>query len=559
MGVRAILVITWLVMLGGLGMILRLVKTNWFETGVILIFGSVMAGGFWKAHPLVFATTLMIWMVVGYIGWSVGRPRWLWIWPVAIVLFERLAGAYVAIALIYCAGMLVWELVMKRASELRQLAIVTGLTLILGLTRWFSLGGWRMFGGLVEVVTGQKPYSNLAGMLLATNYNYLRNYPSTIWYVIFLVFGLVVLGWCTWWLVRDTKRFLEANFRYLPLVGFLWLGLIWVRFIPMAAICTLPLAAGLLKLGQNKKWLRMLAAGGVMVAFIAIAGNQPAQIRLPVEQLKIIKDHKLQNNLLPSVDLVGYLFYQNWPGKGYLDMESEMFDEGDLVEAFGNVESFPEGYMENIVRTYDIRTILVNRGYDFLITYMGKSPEWALIYFDTNGVLFVRKDTVSKEFLAENELKFVDFSRNLGFDPEQVVKARAELEKFTGKYPGSVLAWGQLATIYRLLGKNDLAKKALFNIGENQWNYAVKTEMARIMAAQGSCREAEKWFLEAIKERGEQNLSRTVLDLAVLYAACFEDSEKARHYFARYNSYPIPPAERQKAWQIAKQFGIKLE
>ena len=79
------------------------------------------------------------------------------------------------------------------------------------------------------------------------------------------------------------------------------------------------------------------------------------------------------------------------------------------------------------------------------------------------------------------------------------------------------------------------------------------------MAAQGSCREAEKWFLEAIKERGEQNLSRTVLDLAVLYAACFEDMDKARHYFARYNSYPIPPAEREKAWQIAKQFGIKLE
>ena len=178
------------------------------------------------------------------------------------------------------------------------------------------------------------------------------------------------------------------------------------------------------------------------------------------------------------------------------------------------------------------------------------------MYFDENGALFIHKTRATPTLLEKHELQHVRLERNLGFDPETATESAAELEAFTTKYPQNYFAVGQLATIYRLTQQFDLADQTLTRIPSEHRNFATYTEMGRLDAARGLCKSAEENFLIALGFRNEKNYSRTILDLGVLYAGCFEDKAKAKHYFQRYNSFLITTSEREKLHALAKEFGI---
>ncbi|MCJ7826349.1 hypothetical protein MUP56_01890, partial [Patescibacteria group bacterium] len=219
----------------------------------------------------------------------------------------------------------------------------------------------------------------------------------------------------------------------------------------------------------------------------------------------------------------------------------------------------PSQQFTQITDKNSINTMLVSMDIGGLALAANADPNWALVYVETNGLLFVRRSQMPESFLTTHELKTIDLSRNLGFDPEKKNAAIAELLQYTERFPEAVLAKGQLATLYRMENQLDKAEAILMSIPEAKRTFVVKTELGRTMAARGKCKASEYWFLSALKERNERNFARATLDLGILYAACFNDKKKAQHYFARFNSYILHPAEREYLRQVAAQFGIVLD
>jgi len=148
---------------------------------------------------------------------------------------------------------------------------------------------------------------------------------------------------------------------------------------------------------------------------------------------------------------------------------------------------------------------------------------------------------------------------NLGVDREFIPEATTEHEKLIKKYPNNSLAIGQLATLYRIQKKPEKAERILHTIPQASWDYALYTEMGRTYASMGRCEEAETSFLAALDDRNEQNYSRAVLDLAIVYAGCLHDGDRAKHYFDRYLSYVLPQSEKEKTRKLAEDFGIQLD
>ena len=206
----------------------------------------------------------------------------------------------------------------------------------------------------------------------------------------------------------------------------------------------------------------------------------------------------------------------------------------------------------------DTNTLLIQRDFGLLPATLSQTPNWSLVYFNTDALLYVKTSSVSDDFLKDHALKYIDFGRNLGFDPAKGQEAIRELTQFINRYPDNVEAIGQLASIYRITGDFSSAQKLLDTIPEAKRTYAVNTEFGRVSAAQGHCVEAERYFLKALKEKPEMMFSRTVLDLAVLYAGCFKDTKTAAHYFSRFDSYQLPPDERERVRVLMKDFDITL-
>jgi tetratricopeptide (TPR) repeat protein len=279
----------------------------------------------------------------------------------------------------------------------------------------------------------------------------------------------------------------------------------------------------------------------------------------PQKQMDMITELNLPSNHFTTFDLTGYALYSLTPQKVILDAQDDLFDENILINFYSWPLTVSEKFFNNLVGGNYINTMLVNKNIGGLANTLSQHPDWALIYFDTNGFLFVKKDAVARKILEEDELRFINLTRNLGFNPGEIASATAELEKFTAKYPQNKMALGQLASLYRFNKDFSKAENTLRKIPLNEWDYAVYTEDGRIKAAEGLCKSAEESFIKALKDRSEQNYSRTVLELAILYVGCFGDRQKAKHYFLRYNSFLITPVEREKLRQIMKNFNISLE
>lgn len=171
----------------------------------------------------------------------------------------------------------------------------------------------------------------------------------------------------------------------------------------------------------------------------------------------------------------------------------------------------------------------------------------------------MRRNKVSESFLQKHELRHLSLVSNLGADPKHVPEATAELEYMLRLYPNNLLYRGQLATLLRIQGRADKAIRLLYEIPLHLWDYKLFTEMGRSQASVGNCTAAEQFLLRALDDRTETNFSQAVLDLAIVYVGCFQDKEKARHYFERYLSFTIPHSEKDKARKIASDFGIHVE
>ena len=537
---------------------------------------------FWKLHPFIFIIPLLLVSILAYLKyWQENSKTILWIIPIFFLWANLSGGSIFIIVSFFILAFLLLTIVQRikfliqpqlYASNKRVGLLLASIFLAVSLTFLNPSGVkiWTYSGKSIELLLGPtKSYSSLAGAILAANSTYVKEILSSYHFTLFLGYVLFMILGLAFFIVRDKLQFIRNIFPYFILIIFLIPGFVWIRLIHLSIFGSLPIFVFLVnyllsKISNSAFKTKVFSLGGYLIAF-AIPSifflNPPTQITVsePKAQLDFIRENGLPPNILTTPDLTGFTYYYLYPQRAGIDTLDDLFDEHETINIYSIVALLPEEFIKDISQTLGVSTILASKDADYLTLELSQNEDWALVYIDYNGFVFVKKDAVSQEFLNSNYLSEINLGRNLGFNIENIDKATEQLKRFTANNPESTLALGQLASLYRFQQKFDEAEKTLQKIPKNKRDFIFMTEMGRIKAAQGLCKSSEDWYLQALKLRKEQNLSRAVLDLAVLYAGCFQDKEKARHFFQRYNSYPISPGEREKARKIAKDFGISLE
>lgn len=546
--------------------------------GVFL--ATVFAGSYWKLHPLIFLTPLVLSSVYLYLKWRKTGSRAVLLLPLLFLLCANVSGGFIFVLggifflIVVLEGALslvnrfLTQPIVSAKGKLHFLFLGFFSGLLISLLNPAGLSIWRYGKTFLDLILSpQKGFSTLVGSLTVSSINFVKEYPPVLIQVVFAVYVVLFILLLGFLIVRTKGKIIFEIYSLLPLSVFIVLAFLWIRFIPIVGLVSIPVFLKLLDhLVLQFLPKRILLARAILtVSFLAFSLPLTAYlvkyppssfaIKEAQEQADFIRENELSGNLVSSIEQAGYIFYRLYPNRAFLGVEDDFFDENDAVYVYTHLFAIPDEFFKSVVSGGNVGLFLINKYQSSLVAKINQDPNWALVYLDYNGILFVRKDTVSQEFLEKNSIRGLDFARNLGFDPANGEEVAKELEEFTARYP-TKLAIGQLASVYRIQQNFEKAEEVLSRIPQDQWDYIVMTEMGRIQAAQGDCENAEGWFLKALNDRKEQNVSRTVFELAVLYAGCFQDMEKAKHFYDRYNSFPLSNTERERARVIAKDFGI---
>jgi hypothetical protein len=538
----------------------------------VLVLGALSMSVFWKLHPFVFSPVLLLGILYCYISWTTSTSIWALIgMPILVYIFANTSGGFVFLPV----GMLTLIVAQSwierlsaprsRRSTMRSLwqMWIASIVATLATPNGIRIPIYNVT--VLGLLNTRKWFSSLAGTLEATNSSVIKFAPSSTLYLLTLGYIIVLVAAVAYLLVAKRTIAWPKVRPVIATLPFVFLPLIWVRFIPLGVGITLPLFAITLQtlyLTLKKDiphvvlWGKRISSIGIALLLCYLLFNPIKQISFqpPKEQVDLLIDNELSKAVLVSTDIVGYAYWRLYPDRGYFDAQDYLFDEQDTIAIYSAFNAVSPDAINQLLTTYNMVSVMVSKSNDYLTGYFSTNPDWSMVYFDYNGILFVKNDSVPPNFLHTYKLKTVDFSQDLGFDPKNIDAATKELETFTGRYPHNKLALGQLATLYRHGQQFEKAENALHRIPTSQWDFVVMTEMGRTKAAQGLCKQAEYWFLQALDERNEKNISRTTFDLAILYAICFNDSDKAKHYFKRYTSYPIPDFERQRATVLMQKY-----
>lgn len=528
-----------------------------------LTIATILFGASWYLHPFMFLIPLLLWAL--YLLASVILHRntsGLFFLPVCAVLLANFSGGYVVFFGILLVLYFPVLLRVFKKNAWKTVSVLIGISILATGINPHAFKIWDYSRTIWKMILEQQDSISLVGVLQNTNVSYVRDSASSLPYVLYLFYGLFVFCCTVFLFLRRTKEFIASTLIVLPLFPFVFFPILWARLIPVCIGLTLPYAVVLLQILSKKHAFRLrLSVFFVTAVLLGVwLTNFPTTQaeNLPSVQLQYIKQKLLPLPVLPSFEITGYVAYSLFPEKGFLDSQDDLFDKSNLVNMFNYAQSLPQEYFKRIQQDYGINTVLASKDTDIVINTLHDSPEWILVYAETSGFLYVQKSTVSKTFLTTHALRYVDPTRNLGFDPQKINEAQSELEAFVRANPTAVLLRGQLATIYRINNKPQKAIEVLDQIPVLNRNLQFYTEKGRALAATGNCKEAERNFKKALEYRSEKKFSRVTLDIAVLYAGCLRDVGKAQHYFERYNSYALPPNEREKVKKIAADFGIIL-
>ncbi len=526
---------------------------------------------FWRFHPFLFIVPLQLTLMKLTAGWR-QNPKQLFAIPLIFFLWANISGGTIAIPALYLVLSVALELILyrmdhtkKQLHQIKILILILPISFITSMINPYGIRIWIYTLTTIAVVTQNKAFSSLIGAINTINQTYNKQQFSSLYLIIFSVYVVIFLVSFLSILFKRPASLLSQARNILSLL-FLPLAFFWVRFIPLTAFATLPLFAWCIKNSlaqlslQTRTRMSYMAIPVSVITLVWILCYPPALAapKIPTGHVTIIRTLSLPANILTTYDLTGYTLYSLPEYKSMLDAQDDLLNDESLISFYQPVGNFFQNF-KAIGDKLSVQTALVSRDIGGLSATLSESDTWDLLYIDYDAALYVEHNSVEDTFLQTNAMHTLRLDTNLGFDPTNSASAAAELERFTMRYPTNTLLLGQLATIYRINKQFDLAEKVFQKIPTNTWNFSLFTEYGRLNAAQGKCIIAEDNFLKALSYRNEKNYSRTVLDMAVLYAGCFNDTKKARHFFLRYNSFLITTAEREKLHMLTKQFGIDMD
>ena len=185
----------------------------------------------------------------------------------------------------------------------------------------------------------------------------------------------------------------------------------------------------------------------------------------PVGAYDFLEETGIDGNMCNKLAFGGYLIYRGHPVRkvfidGRLLLYGDSFNRSYLDAYYGSVDA------EGLVRRHDIDYFLLDypdeTDHRMLQYYLSKSPDWKLVYWDDNSLIYIRNDPSYRSIIEEHAYNNVDPVYRSGFqvtgqvgnNPEYFIK---EVERQLALRPATVISRVFLGTAYEKTGRIDEA------------------------------------------------------------------------------------------------------
>ncbi len=277
-----------------------------------------------------------------------------------------------------------------------------------------------------------------------------------------LVMHLVLGALALWYAMRLDVR----TFRTLGLtVGFWLMPWISMKYIPFAWMVLLPMASRALsrmRISVRWEWACAVFAVGAVFFFgwRAGAGLRDPYAVWPQDLMRFIDTHiSAEVHMYHTMTWGNYILAHYPERKVFLWGGCECFYDG----VFQDSVAFAKGErVDEIQERYHFTVALV-RPWESLAYMLSTQPDWALIYWDNFGMIFVKRTAEHVSLIAQYELPITHINDTTDATLRKVPEARipALLSGYTQaieRAPGVVLPRMRLGMFFQALGRCDLAR-----------------------------------------------------------------------------------------------------
>lgn len=323
----------------------------------------------------------------------------------------------------------------------------------------------------------------------------------------FIMAPLVILTFIPIFFSKRPRTWTASLIHLILVIPFLYLSFTAMRFIFLAAIISGPVVArnisGLLR---DKGWERFLSSGvsialtgTVILAYPLlilkydvgpfsnerkIIGFGINYIEVPEGALKYMDRRGIYGNVFNLFQWGGYITWRDFPrrvpfidGRGFLDAglleKTIQFRKQSAV-----VRELEERYnFQAVLITYPILTTDTPEAFaDIDIAF--HNLDWALVYWDDNSLLYLRRYKDYDRIIKEDEYKFIKPANGIRgikpkiYDRDFRENLKRELER-NAEETGSGRAYSLLGFVYNESGQ--------FNEAINAFNHALKTGKGHIL------------------------------------------------------------------------------
>jgi tetratricopeptide (TPR) repeat protein len=175
-------------------------------------------------------------------------------------------------------------------------------------------------------------------------------------------------------------------------------------------------------------------------------GESPLHPRAAID---FLLENKIQGNGFHNFNFGGYFIWRAWPRlKVFIDGRTSVYDE-DHLRYYSNVFLYP--YMfEQLVDDFNINYFLldINTG-RVLLKRLYDDPNWRLVFFDDNGLIFLRNTDENREIIEEFALDFKHWQEEPSDIKVQKISKRRKV------YP---LSYFKKGVFFETIGNIELAR-----------------------------------------------------------------------------------------------------
>ena len=161
-------------------------------------------------------------------------------------------------------------------------------------------------------------------------------------------------------------------------------------------------AAALLGLVLPVVWLRLADRMNLGVRAPLRTGWGVDAERFPVGAIDFLEREHLPGSLLNNFDIGGYLLYRVYPERrAFIAGSTSMYPVSFLATYMTSVLADPRP--DSLRATYDIETVVLDLASPVTATLIGRlalAPDWALVFLDTGGAVFVHVNDRTREVAA---------------------------------------------------------------------------------------------------------------------------------------------------------------